>query len=708
VAAVIVIVAAAIVAIAYRSDSKRDAGDSHAATTQPTQLRARGSAFDFADIAVGAASRTRLEGEVIDERDQPVGSALVRVMPDELTATTEADGSFAFDELPLGFHDLTAVGGDLAVDDVSIRVVADSEPVILRAMRGATVIVHVSDQRGPLAGASVKHAGITATTDASGTARVRGVAPGFAGVDVSAPRHVDRRLLYDLGVDPGGTLEASVELADGAPIDGSVLGPDGAPAADVAVEIGPVDEPGAVAAKTDASGHWHVDAVAAGAYKLQARNDAIGESAPLELALDGATAKRGIVLKLDAGRSVEGSVVDGAGAPIAGAQVVANSVSMHDVHTTTDARGHFALRGLRDEPCTVYAQRDELATAVNDDCATPLRLVARPSSIAGIVVDSHGAALADAIVRASSEEQINLFVPNVRSDSRGGFDFGGVPPGKYRIDATRAGIAAGWTRAQHVDAGAHDLRIELAERGAIVGRVTADGAPAELFAVQIGVMTWTFRGTHGRFTIDAEPGAVEVRVIADRTNVATRRIDVTASGTADLGDIELHRPVRISGHVRTADGAPVAGAQVSNSAEPTAPSDAIVSDLQRAMPGGGNAITDATGFYELDQLVIGLPSLHVTSPLGIAPYVRVPQTDATIDFTLVAPAEIDGTAPADTFVDAWTDDRTAHGTGGTSESGAFHIDQLLPGHYRLKVRGTSTITDVTLVAGGRVTVDLAH
>ena len=682
-----------------------------AATAQAGHLHARGSAaFDFAEVALGAANHTRLEGEVIDERDQPVGSALVRVMPEAQTATTEADGSFAFDDLPLGFHDLTAIAGDLGVDDVSVRLVADPEPLILHAMRGATVIVHVSDQRGPLAGANATYAGVATTTDASGTARVRGVAPGFAGIDVSAPRHVDRRVLCDLGVDPGGTLDASVELADGAPIDGSVLGPDGAPAADVAVEIDPVDGPGifTVAAKTDVSGHWHIDAAAAGAYKAQARNDALGESAPFELALDGATAKRGVILKLDTGRSVEGTVVDGGGAPIAGAQVMANSASMHDVHATTDARGHFALRGLRDEPCTAYAQRDELATAVNDDCATPMRLVARPSSIAGIVVDSHGTALADAIVRASSEEQLDVFVPNVRTDSRGGFDFGGVPPGKYRIDANRAGIATGWTRPQHVDAGSRDVRIELAERGAIVGRVIADGAPAELFAVEIGVMTWTFRGTHGRFTIEAEPGTVYLRVIADHTNVATRRIDVAASGSADLGDIELHRPVRISGHVRTADGAPVTGAKIANRSEPTAPSDAIVSDLQRAMPGGGEAITDATGFYALDDLVMGSTLIDVKSPLGIAPYVRVPQTDATIDFTLVAPAEIDGTAPPDTYVDAWMDDRTAHGTGGTSESGAFHIDALLPGHYQVRVRGTSTSADVTLVAGSRVTVDLTH
>jgi hypothetical protein len=121
-AAGVVIVAAAIVVFVLWPKG-RDAPERDVATNTPKALHMheRGSAFDFADIASGAANRTRLEGEVIDDRDQPVGSATV-------PTTTEADGSFAFDDLPLGVPDLTAIGGDFATDDVSIRLTVDAEP----------------------------------------------------------------------------------------------------------------------------------------------------------------------------------------------------------------------------------------------------------------------------------------------------------------------------------------------------------------------------------------------------------------------------------------------------------------------------------------------------------------------------------------------------------------------------------------------------
>src|SRR6185369_16934400 len=100
-----------------------------------------------------ADATLRLEGQVLDAREQPVGGALV-TLGGNRSVTSEADGSFAFDDLAAGSYDLTAAHEGAFAEVQGAGLDATSDPVTLTLVRGPTLIVHVVDERGqPLAGA---------------------------------------------------------------------------------------------------------------------------------------------------------------------------------------------------------------------------------------------------------------------------------------------------------------------------------------------------------------------------------------------------------------------------------------------------------------------------------------------------------------------------------------------------------------------------
>ena len=155
----------------------------------------------------------RLEGQVIDEQQQPVAGAEVSLWPGDHYATSERDGSFAFDGLIALRYNLMAAKEDLFSDVATVRLSTTSEPLILRMRRGATLVMHVVEDRSPVEGAKVVLDGhASAVTDRSGTARIGGLGPHFHLVDVTADDRVPEAVSMMLGEDPGGTDRADGEL----------------------------------------------------------------------------------------------------------------------------------------------------------------------------------------------------------------------------------------------------------------------------------------------------------------------------------------------------------------------------------------------------------------------------------------------------------------------------------------------------------------
>ncbi len=159
----------------------------------------------------------RIEGQVITAQQDPVGGATVVLSSNPpRTATTEADGSFAFDKLVARPYRLQARAAAGVAGPVTTRVAKDSEPVILVLRAASAVVVDVVDDAGqPLDGATVELRGVDvqSATTAAGRARLTPVVPGGYQLAAWAPGFASS---YQFVAVAGDQTEARIALRRGA------------------------------------------------------------------------------------------------------------------------------------------------------------------------------------------------------------------------------------------------------------------------------------------------------------------------------------------------------------------------------------------------------------------------------------------------------------------------------------------------------------
>src|SRR5512139_3144983 len=90
---------------------------------------AKGSAGPSQPRPIDEADGLRLEGQVIDEAQQPVAGALVVLLRMDATTTSAEDGSFAFEKLDPRQYRVAAYKDELYAPIVSVRLNQTSEPV---------------------------------------------------------------------------------------------------------------------------------------------------------------------------------------------------------------------------------------------------------------------------------------------------------------------------------------------------------------------------------------------------------------------------------------------------------------------------------------------------------------------------------------------------------------------------------------------------
>jgi len=118
-----------------------------------------------------------------------------------------------------------------------------------------------------------------------------------------------------------------------------------------------------VSATTDNSGLYELADIASGMdYRVTATADGFGQDNSEHFTLDPGEMRelRDLVL-LVADQTIEGTVVDEDGNPVAGAQVNAHSRATGSRHTTTDEKGHFRLNNLVDEGVQIWAYQHRAA-----------------------------------------------------------------------------------------------------------------------------------------------------------------------------------------------------------------------------------------------------------------------------------------------------------------------------------------------------------
>nr|WP_128795275.1 carboxypeptidase-like regulatory domain-containing protein [Corallococcus coralloides] len=467
-----------------------------------------------------------LSGQVLSVDGAPVPGILVHLDGDTATAstqrtTTDGEGRFRF-TAPAVLHQLTAEsGGAFATLDVT----PPQEHVALRLQPGVFVTGTVRDD----AGHSIPNARVetyredggpvaaeaATVTDAGGRYQLGPTRPGPHTFRILAPHHLDveqhARKLH-LGMAPldftlkrAQSVEGRVVDTSGAPLEGILLSLSGN-------RLGAGDDIDAGGARrSDANGHFVLDVTRAGTGELS-----VEEPSFQRQTLAVRIPSRDVVVVLDRGASVSGTVTDAQGLPLRGATVTAradpkafedDSASGDDTRAgVTDEQGRFHLQGIAPGTYLLEAVvREDLMDASVSQSITFQAREHREVSLrmeagrerSGIAVDGTGQPLADVVITASSSGDAAWQYQwiegegsaGLRTGPDGRFTLRGLVAPRYAVWADLPGYTfrpgrsqGGEPRAERgglwVDSSEAPLQLVLERDGRLRGRVVAPGGKA--------------------------------------------------------------------------------------------------------------------------------------------------------------------------------------------------------------------------------------
>ena len=537
-----------------------------------------------------------------------------------VVARSDRAGAFVLKGLEAGRHRLRVEGAGLLTAEV--RFVDVPGPVVrIVVARRAEVSGRVTDGGRPVAGAAVQllplggAAPLASETDASGRFAFADRPEGrfrlwAARRDRAAPAQaVDR-------VGPGPFAPLELALVPAAIVSGRVV--DASTGRGVAAHVTLVaddpDEPPRAATSSAAGsfrvegvplGRWTADAFAPGYVGADSIGFAAGVDAPS--------------VALQRGGVLAGRVVDGGGAPVAGAEVMARAErGGDDLSQETVARrlggpagglgwdtslassaGLVTATGLR------YIPRGELGVVVG-----PLPYPPPPGAVAGDV--RVASPLGRAAAAPSPLPVDPALEPLFVTDGEGRFRLTGLAPGLYRALASHRDFADGAGEPREIALGAAHGDVEVVLRGGVVLQgVVADetGAPVAGAVIEARAARGgpdprtTLSGPDGRYRLG--PLGTDVTAIASAPGRGSAVRDVVIerlAGEAPLREENftlVRADAALSGRVSDAGGAPARGATVS-----------VVAPAGSA----ARAVTDAGGRFHLGGVTGGRHRVRVEHP----------------------------------------------------------------------------------------------
>ncbi len=717
-----VCVVTVVVVIAWLAANRDDSpapADGEGTATAPREARAGFGHSEAPAMPAITSGSLRLEGLVVDDVDRPVGGA--RVMLGPRVETTEQDGSFAFDGLAEGRYAITVEHDAWYGEDRAIDLDAVSDPVTIKLTLGPSLRVHVIDASGiPIEGAEVELASRTVPTGGDGVAYLRGLEVGVELLYVRAVGYEHARETVETGDDPEVTVEHTVVLRGAARIAGSVVDEAGVAVENAHIELETVNGEYVGIAESTETGAWELLDIVGGSYAVHASSNRHVAAAEVVIEHDGKTSSVGIVLHVARGAEVAGIVIDEAGAPVSGATV---KVGPREV--VSDASGKFLALGLGAETYDVTATTPmrgakPVSVTLTRTGHADVTLVVVDSSFAGIVVDAHGNPVEDAHVYARTAT-VGAYE---RTDARGHFDLGGLPPGVYEVEVVQPGLSDSAPRITHrIRTSDRNLRFELPALATVTGRVLAAGRPVEYYGVAVTLEVGSLlserprpvRDATGRFTEGGlSAGRWSVIVVGPGFERRVVEVLVTPGRTVELGDLNVEVGGTVEGHVVDDRGTPIAGAAVRVSSKPLSGIDRLRSLLGDTY----TTSTNARGEYRIAGISFGNATLKIEASRGasLSPIEALVPGQSTVDLVISASGAVDGTIAnlrpprGVSEVTATVVDGELSFDARVSTNGAFHFDHLRPGDYNLSIGSRPTARPqrihVTAEATTRVVFEL--
>ncbi|HSS02048.1 MAG TPA: carboxypeptidase-like regulatory domain-containing protein [Kofleriaceae bacterium] len=375
-------------------------------------------------------------------------------------------------------------------------------------------------------------------------------------------------------VDPGATVRGKVTTHAGEPVDGA--GVSARPAGSERFGDGQFGW-------SAPDGSYELRGLRPGSYRMEvttARAPAPEAGFSIEVGA-GAVIERNLVL--DDGGTLQGTVVDAQGAPVAGMYIQTRAASERFPRSSrneckSDGTGAFACAALTPGDYRVSASGSRfprptmpgsddgsqpVTVRANEVATVKLVVEARSGSIKGTVLDSAGKPLQDAFVSAAREldgPRGNLAVMETRWswDARpiltaadGSFTVPGLAAGKYTVRAYRRG--GGETIAQHAETG-QTVTLQIAVPGTIEGTARRGGTAPTTLSVSVNnpetglAREEEFFQTGGHYTVrDLPRGHLGVTIEGDGAR-KTIEVDL-GDGEHKTLDAELEALVTITGRV---------------------------------------------------------------------------------------------------------------------------------------------------------------
>ncbi len=492
------------------------------------------------------------------------------------------------------------------------------------------------------------HPGAT-RTDADGRFRIESFPAGVSGfvsaeVDGTLPAREPVKLAA------GATANVDLHLASGTSISGTVLKPDGAPAGgakitarQAAVKFNNADtrtfDVEKVVATAGADGSFRVSGLTPGTYNLDARKDGFAPGKRGKVKVDEGGLTLPEPLRLEAGESISGVVLDDTGAAVAHARVSfqrplpfmpgasAQSAEMAEQMggstTETNDEGRFTSPALKPGAYDVTADKEGLCAAAKKSVKTgaiDVRLeLARRGNIEGIVVSREDGepvhrftAVASKPFDLSSMMDAENFIPGapktfVTKDGR--FQLTGLKPGEFTLEIAAERFARASVKSIAVKSGETTKGVivlllpESCVRGSVIDDATGAPVPDARITTLSGMARLRpdpiERGTTARSNasgafelLGLKAGRYELSADAKGYATGTTAAVSLAEGQSQVGIVvRLKRGAVIEGAVKSKDREPQRGALV------------VATRIGDVMPKMAN--TGADGTYRIEGLVAG-------------------------------------------------------------------------------------------------------